>query len=105
MHRRMGKSHAARTHLASLVVTNQCIFCKSAFASRASAQQHTRYAFVRGYCMADMAFLPRPVVVPPQLQCPECGEECENLIAYNSHVLQHVSLPQFICLDTQASSP
>ena len=62
-------------HLASFVMTNQCPWCASVFASRAPAMQHVRGAFASGTCSPDWGFLQTEVIDFDSVQCLLC-EEC-----------------------------
>lgn len=55
MHQVRAQDHGWRRPLHLGVVTNQCPACSSCFASTASAQQHVRFAWQRGYCMPGLA--------------------------------------------------
>ena len=82
------------THLAP---TNQCILCKSVFASRGSAKNHVRASIIKDCCVADAAYLPVPVVVPKlPFECLLRGQECSTLDEYYEHLAQEIPVPKEI---------
>ena len=81
--------HGTEVHAATLVVTNQCPFCSSAFSSIASAKNHFRRALFHGRCIADSAFLPVEVTPCYDVICPLCDSAFADHYAYHWHVRSH----------------
>ena len=88
-----GHTHGHLIHINSFVVTNQCPWCKSLFASVESATQHARNAILIGHCAPGRAFMPSDIKVPKDLSCPVCCVECPTLEAYYDHIVEHVGAP------------
>ena len=97
--RGLGGIHGS-VHLAILVQTNQCPWCASALASRASAMQHVRGAFSSGTCKVDRGFLSTGVEEFDSVQCPLCEETFESVQPYHWHVRSHLHGPDLeVCCD------
>ncbi|CAK0841938.1 unnamed protein product, partial [Prorocentrum cordatum] len=71
----------------SLCASNQCGFCGTVLASRASAAQHVRFALARGYCRGGLARAAPKLLVPDDIRCPACGELPPALELHYSHFL------------------
>lgn len=65
---------------ASLIVTNQCAWCLTVFATRRKATHHVfRAVLGSGQCSADGTSWRHQVIVPLQLRCVLCGYEAREL--------------------------
>ena len=58
-HTRAGHKESSR--MWAIVITNQCPYCKSTFASQTNAVKHTRVALQQNRCQADQSPSPHPV--------------------------------------------
>lgn len=71
----LGGQHGERSVFYSGIVTNECPWCRSSFASREGASKHSRNAHNVGHCALDQASFPWAVVEPSSLSCPLCDEQ------------------------------
>eukprot|EP00929_Paragymnodinium_shiwhaense_P026285 TRINITY_DN15664_c0_g3_i3.p1 TRINITY_DN15664_c0_g3~~TRINITY_DN15664_c0_g3_i3.p1 ORF type:complete len:1120 (+),score=84.77 TRINITY_DN15664_c0_g3_i3:306-3665(+) len=71
------------------VLTNQCVFCGSLFASVYSAKNHVRNALVTRRCHADRSLAAKPLVEVTPL-CKACGCEFQTLKEYYVHLHMHM---------------
>ena len=85
-------SHGARNLLDLLTCTNQCVFCRSCFTNRENARVHTQRAVRSHLCRINRSIVSSPVV-PRDLTCTLCGEDCTSLAELQDHLLSHWHLP------------
>jgi hypothetical protein len=88
-HQRFSRApgHLQRADAAKACKTNQCIWCKSAFASRQVAANHMKKALGKGYCVVGAATFLYDVVDLKSITCPFCDlDDFEELELYNEHV-------------------
>ena len=100
-----GYGHNLRSVINTLTITNQCIICKSVFASKVSAQHHLSNALITGSCQTDLGFKATEPVCPSSLVCPLslfndgtcCQYEAPDLSTLQSHIVEH--LKEYFDLD------
>eukprot|EP00929_Paragymnodinium_shiwhaense_P036506 TRINITY_DN1955_c0_g1_i1.p1 TRINITY_DN1955_c0_g1~~TRINITY_DN1955_c0_g1_i1.p1 ORF type:complete len:1600 (+),score=138.99 TRINITY_DN1955_c0_g1_i1:125-4924(+) len=95
--RSKGGSHSLH-NVVELILTNQCIFCRSAFATRDAAKRHLRHAMMCGACNTDQGYLNSRVEAVENPTCRVCGLTFPSLTEYYLHVTQHVRPPEHIVL-------
>ena len=78
-HQRMqgGGEHGLIT-APQLVVTNECLFCRSAFKMRDTVKIHVGNSYMKGRCKECRAHMPRPAQEVEEIRCHICGKEFWN---------------------------
>ena len=71
--------HKAGNVQALVVITNQCPYCETVLASRASAVQHVRGAFKQGKCAVERAKWHHTIITPDDISCSICGLKFDDL--------------------------
>jgi hypothetical protein len=93
-HQRFSSEHGVRHPFLKYVQSNQCPFCSSVFRTIATARQHVKFSFVRGYCAVDKSVTSRTVLnVDQPYSCPDCEIMLNDLVEYNIHIRMHVEPP------------
>jgi len=104
LHISKSKNHAhEHVRLHAFVLTNQCPWCESVFASNMSAFNHARHAIERDGCVVDKAFLPKKLITPTSIVCPMCEKQFDSLHNYYEHIRLHIVFPESVTLSTQAA--
>ena len=85
------QTHVRRAHnfasiLDRAVVTNQCFWCLSTFASKTVAQEHMRRALRHHRCITDQSRIPYSAVVPDEIVCPLCPHDFTELEDLQRHI-------------------
>ena len=85
----MRLAHGSRNLLDLLTITNQCIFCKSCFASKANARYHRQRAVKHLRCLPNRSFVSQVPIAPDSLLCPICDFQGSKLEELTAHLLSH----------------
>ena len=88
-----------RVNIVKMVLSNQCIWCHSAFASVNAAKQHVRHSVMYDQCTVDESFIYRRLPYKQTSVCPLCDinnvyptlEECYEHIA-----IRHALKPTYM---------
>ena len=89
-HRR--EKHRITPLVSSLVISNQCPWCLSTFATRRIAADHaTRATEGHGICFVNHSAWVHDIIAPAdeKLECPCCDFKAQNLATFQLHVRQH----------------
>jgi hypothetical protein len=82
------KTHGVRTVIAQCVNTNECPYCLSTFADRATATQHTIRAVQSGRCYTDFSLLEYEAE-DPGVVCPICHFVAISALERRRHIVEH----------------
>ena len=81
--------HKVRHLIKSMVQTNECPYCRSTFATRATAQQHAVAAIATKTCNTDLGHYSTPLQPLTTLDCPLCEHTSRTHDEYQRHIIKH----------------
>ena len=84
-----GGQHGVPALAFTATVNNQCVWCRSCFASKRIARMHLQISMESGRCVVDLSAQPWPVEQPSDLDCPFCDFSAQHLAQLLEHIREH----------------